>query len=333
MTTRMMLIGLLTLLALPVSATSLQARLDALAPGEWLDYEVPMQPGVRAPCCFDWKSSQARDVPCRLDRNDWNFGHRDSDPVAGASDRLRVLLRRGDPGFDRVRVLGAQCPLEVAGARLVQAGSIEAGSSVELLSTAMASHADSERTHLLAAIAHHAGNAADAALAAAAAPGEMEDQRRDAVFWLAQARGGFGFRVVRDLLQDEASEALRRHEVFALSISEEPAAVTELIRITREHAASDVRAEAIFWLAQRGDARTEQLVAHALEHESSAQVREHAVFALSQLPAARAIPALRALVERRDLPEARSKALFWLAQVDDDAVLPVFDQLLREAAD
>jgi HEAT repeat protein len=57
-------------------------------------------------------------------------------------------------------------------------------------------------------------------------------------------------------------------------------------------------------------------------------VRKKAVFALSKLPHDRAIPALRALVES-DRPRAiRREALFWLAQTNDDAVLPVFDELL-----
>lgn len=324
---------LLALLASPASAASIQLRLEALAPGQWLDYDVPMQPGLRPPCCFDWNASQVRDAPCRLDRSDWNFSHQDPDPDTGLSDRLRVLLRRSDNGFDRVRVLGAQCTLDVAGETVVKAGSTQAAESVALLSTELAQQKARDRGHVLAAIAHHVGDTADAALLAAAAPGAPQEQRRDAVFWLAQARAGFGFRAVRDLLRIETSESLRRHEVFALSLSPDVAAAVELRRLAREHESAGVRAEAIFWIAQRGDSDAEQIVHEALEHDRSSQVREHAVFALSQLPATRAIPALRALITRRDLPDARKKALFWLAQVDDDAMLQVFDELLRASAE
>lgn len=322
---------LLSLLPLSALAQSPHERFDSLAPGDWLSYETELQPGQRAPCCFDWKRSKVRDAVCRLDREDWNFGHRDSDPQPPGA-RLRVLLRRDAQGADRVRVMGTHCAVEPGQARVVEAAPLAPADSIVLLQRALGTPAKRERHQLTAAIAHHAGSAADVALEHAAAAGKPRDGRRDAVFWLAQARGEHGFRVVRDLLEREQDDELRRHEVFALSISRVPAAVRELRALARRHGEAEVRGEALFWLAQNQDPQTEALVAEVLRGEPSRHITEKAVFALSQLPSKRAIPALRDLVEHGTPREVRKQALFWLAQVDDEAVLPVFDQLLGGAA-
>ena len=91
---------------------------------------------------------------------------------------------------------------------------------------------------------------------------------------------------------------------------------------------SEIAGQAIFWLAQDEDPRTEELARGILARKASDDLHDKTVFALSQLPTARAIPALRSLIEGDGPQAVRKQALFWLAQVDDDSVLPVFDELL-----
>jgi HEAT repeat protein len=323
---------LLVLVPLLGSAQTLDERLRVLAPGQWLRYEVPLQAGQRAPCCFDWDDRRVSAAVCRLDRRDWNTGHRDSDPLPTDADRLQVLLRRDATGVDRIRAIGSRCRIDAAGETVVEAGAIPAASSVALLERDLVERDQRERSQALSAIAHHADVAADVALERAAAPQNPDKLRRDAVFWLAEARGERGFRHVRDLLERESDDDLRRYEVFALSVSDSPAAAEELRALTR-HAQAEVRGEAIFWLAQNHDAQTEAIALAMLARESSAELRDKAVFALSQLPAERAIAALRALLEGSAPRPVRKQAMFWLAQVDDDAVLPVFDRLLGDGSD
>jgi HEAT repeat protein len=315
----------------PLSALAqpIGQRLDALAPGAWLSYEVPMQAGLNAPCCFDWDGRDPHDASCRLDQRDWNYGHRDSDPPTLPGTALRVLVRRGERGFDRVRAVGEHCAIDPSGQVVVEAGPVEAGASVELLRAAL-TRSERERSHALSAIAYHDGAAADATLDGASAPGQPDDLRRDAIFWTAQARGERGFRRVRELLERETDDDLRRHEVFALSISDARGAREELRALARQHREDEVRAQAVFWLAQDDDPQAEPIIRQMLANDASEHVREQAVFALSQLPAERAVPALRELVERSTDRRVRKQALFWLAQVDDDAVLPVFDELLGD---
>jgi hypothetical protein len=326
------ILGLILLFPCAVQSQSLQARLDALTPGQWLSYEVPMQPGVRAPCCYDWRGREVRNGLCRLDENNWNFGHHNDDPVAAVGASLRVLLRRDVDGFDRIRAVGSHCPVDATGTEVVEIGdTMSAAQSAALLASALDRGTKHERHFAIAAIAHHDGAAADRIQEGAAAPTRTRTLRRDAVFWQSQARGEHGFDVVRGLLQQESADALRRHAVFALSISPVAGAATELRRFVRQHPEPDVRAEAIFWLAQNGDVDTEAVVKSVLSSETSSQVRDKAVFALSQLPPERAVPALRRLIAPDQPRELRRQALFWLAQLDDEAAFPVFDELLGVA--
>lgn len=323
--------GFVFLLIWPLvsSAQDLSNRLQALSPGQWLSYEVELQAGQQAPCCFNWNDKRVADAACRLDQRNWNFGTRDSDPIAPPGSSLRVLLRRGANGIDRVRAVAATCAVDTAGETVIEAGEMRGNDSVAVLDRFIVAAGERDRSYAMGAISSHADPGADAALERYAAPAQDEDLRRDAVFWLAQARGERGFRAVRDLLERERDEDIRRHEVFAISVSKAAGANDELRRLTR-HASSEVRGEAIFWLAQSDDPEVEARVHEMLARETDEELRDKAIFALSQLPAERAIPALRALVEGDGPRQVRKQAIFWLAQVDDDAVLPVFDELLGE---
>lgn len=322
-----------TLCAVPLlaSARTPQAQLEVLAPGEWLSYEVPLQPGVRAPCCFSWQGREVRDGVCQLDREGGNFGTRDSEALPPAGSSLRVLLRRDAAGFDRVWAIDSGCAIDAGAARVVEADAASTDDSIALLQQALGATRRKHWSQAVAAIALHAGAKADRTLLDASRAEQPRAVRRDAIFWLAQARGEPGFRAVRALLEREQDDELRRHMVFALSISRVDAAAPELRRLATTHADAEVRGEALFWLAQNRDADVEKIALAALGDAPPRRMVEKAVFALSQLPAARAIPALRRLVEGDQPREVRKQALFWLAQVDDEAVLPVFDELLGGA--
>ena len=103
-----------------------------------------------------------------------------------------------------------------------------------------------------------------------------------------------------------------------------------LLRQAKDDEAESVRSQAWFWLAQTGDARTEDEVRAALHRDASESVRHQAIFALSQLPGGRGVPALIAVIEDRGLPmEDRKQALFWLGQSESDSALAYLDRVLR----
>jgi hypothetical protein len=308
------------------AAGPLDATLAGLKRGEWASYEVAMIEGKGSPCCFEWRDDRLVDQRCKLDSRNWSFGTDDQRPAT--SDTLRVYLRRGDTGLDRVRALGADCPVDRGALTVHALGPVEAAQSLAALERTLDTLAKGDRANVHAAIALHAEPKATALLARLANPPGAGEDRRDASFWLAQARGIDGYRAVRDLLGRERDGELRRHLVFALSQSPVAEAAVELRRLAREHEDPELRGEALFWLVQIKDAQAEALALHAVDHERSREVGKKAIFALSQLPPKRAIAALRGIVQSQRPRALRREALFWLGQIDDDEALAVFDELL-----
>jgi len=91
-------------------------------------------------------------------------------------------------------------------------------------------------------------------------------------------------------------------------------AAAALERLAKNHAAANVRGEALFWLAQRGDANASALILSALEKDPAPDVRKRAVFALSQLRNDQGVDALiRVARSHADAP-VRGEAIFWLGQ-------------------
>ena len=319
--------GWALLIATPLAAQTLDDRLDALKPGQWLDYHVEMHAGQRAPCCFEWQRGEVRAMGCHLQEKINGFGELGDVPPMQAGSHLRVLLRRAEVGVDRILAVGEQCPVERGDAELVSIGGIENLTSVAWFADSVGRAGKGDRSHAVHALALHSGDAADLALERMASSGQ-QDVRRDASFWLAQARGERGLARVRAMIDSETDADLRRHLVFAISVSKVASAEGALRTLATDHADSSVRVEAMFWLAQEADEQTERIIAHALDAELSLEVKRKAVFALSQLPSVRALPALRALLESTASRAVRKEALFWLAQVDEATAQSVLDDLL-----
>jgi hypothetical protein len=318
MFTRM--ISLLTLaVASEAFAEDPSDALERRKEGEWITYRVAINDPSEAQCCFDFDRGRVHNRVCQLDAKNRSFGRSDRDPPPAFDEALQVFVRRGRKGFDRALAVGTSCPVEFGSARVTTLHDVSARDSIALL----------ERGDGIPAIAQHAGAIATQSLIKLAASSNEKSERRDAYFWLAEARGRDGYRAVRDALDREGSDDLRRHLVFCLSESDEPEASRELARLAREHRDEDIRGEALFWLSETEHRDAERIIREAIDRDPSEEVRKKAVFALSELPPDRAIAALKQLIERKQPRAIRREALFWLAQIKDDAVLSVFDELLR----
>lgn len=299
----------------------------------WAAYRVPILPGRAAPCCSGYGAGAVRGV-CDLDRDN-GFSISDSDAPSRAGDELTVYVRFVDGGIDRLRALGAACPVRSATPVQTLAG-IDAGASLAFLRGVVETRAGSGRKHgdaaddALGAIAYHAEPAATRTLADLAAVGAPSSQRENAIFWLGMARGRDGADIVERIVRNDPDTAIRRHAVFALSQSDAIDVHATLLDIARTDSDDEVRAQALFWMAQTGDARTAPDILAVLRAERSEHVREQAVFALSQLKTG-GTEALIALV-RSDAPrEVKKKALFWLGQSDSDAAVALLDEVLAGA--
>ena len=102
--------------------------------------------------------------------------------------------------------------------------------------------------------------------------------------------------------------------MFALSQSRVPETFDTLAAIARTDSEPRLRSEALFWLAQKGDARAAKVITDALEKDTSAEVRKKAVFALSQLKEDAGVPALVQIARGHADPATRGEAIFWLGQ-------------------
>ena len=117
---------------------------------------------------------------------------------------------------------------------------------------------------------------------------------------------------------------------FALSVSHEPEALTEMIRMAREDESSHVRGQALFWLAQKAGQKAVSTITGAIENDPDTDVKKKAVFALSQLPKDEGVPKLIEVAKTNRNREVRKQAMFWLGQSKDPRALEFFQQILTQ---
>jgi len=104
-----------------------------------------------------------------------------------------------------------------------------------------------------------------------------------------------------------------------------------LLRLARaQQLHSDVRNQAIFWLAQAaGDRATDGLVSIIGDDSDEIEVRKHAVFALSRVEGSGSVDRLMEIARTNREPEVRRTAMFWLSRSGDARVVDFFEQILR----
>jgi len=334
----------------PGSVTN--ARIEALSAGEglaatvtaalasrsgpvWIGWAVPAQ-GEHDACCWSSADDAKRGRwGCRLEgKGHGAFRRADGAPVALEGARRTLVLLRADAGrVGRIRAYSEDCALDAGGLAFLWLEDARPAESVSLLATyagRAGAGGDEDLEHAaLAAIAFHADPSADSTLERFVHPREPIERRRQAAFWLGQARGERGFQVVARLVREDADPSFREHAVFALSQSREPAAVETIIGVARKDASAEVRGQALFWLAQTASRRAPQAIKAALEDDPEIEVKKKAVFALSQLPRDEGVPLLIGLARTHRRHEVREQAMFWLGQSGDPRALAFFEEVLR----
>jgi hypothetical protein len=85
------------------------------------------------------------------------------------------------------------------------------------------------------------------------------EMRRKAVFWAGQGHARVAD--ITSLYSTVQDARLREHVIFVLSQRREDAATDALIGIARSDASRDMRAKALFWLAQKNDPRVTKMIA------------------------------------------------------------------------
>ena len=291
--------------------------------------------GERVMCCFgrqqlELGNGMSSDGSAAAARAGWSSLHRHVDARRAAasraggvvklegSDRIVVLYRdRGSARRPHPRVLrglrarrgrpGGAVARERAAGRQRRAARVVHGAGRRR------QEPDRRRRHHR----HRAARrpAADASLERLVATSQPESLRKKVTFWLGNARGRRGF-------DDAAPRAARRSErrgpqergVRRCRRAGCRRRSTRWRRIARSDSEPRLRSEALFWLAQKGDARAAKVITDALEKDASAEVRKKAVFALSQLKEEAGVPALIQIARTHTDAATRGEAIFWLGQ-------------------
>jgi hypothetical protein len=318
-------------------APVVKAELAARGGPAWLGWSVPATERSSS-CC--WSSDDAGTSSCRgcalEGERRLEVQGRGDDPVKlEGSDRIRVLLRAESGRVGKIRVFSEDCPVDAGGLPLVWIEDVRPADSVTLLAAYVGQPREDGRgsRHLddgaVAAIAAHADPGADAALERFVAPDRPLELRKQAAFWMGNARGARGYETLRRLVKDDADSRFREHAIFALTQSREPGAVDAIIEAAHRDADAHVRGQALFWLAQSAARRAPAAIQAALDDDPEVEVKKKAVFALSQLPKDEGVPLLIKLAETHRSSEVRKQAMFWLGQSHDPRALAYFEDVLK----
>jgi hypothetical protein len=317
----------------------LRQEVDAALRGnpgaQWIGYAVPVD-GRHQMCCWDGAAaSQSRGCcgTCRLEKGEgFSVGATDAPaPLEGEGTGL-VLLRAEQGRVGRIRMFSHGCPVDAGGLPVVWLTDVVPAESLRLLAPYVERDDPSGRKNLsdgaLAAIAFHADAAADDVLHGFTRPERREHVRKQAAFWLGNARGRRGYEILAGLMRDDPSDEVRAHVTFALSQSEVPEALTEMIRAARHDQSGRVRGQALFWLAQKAGKKASSTIAGAIADDPDTDVKEKAVFALSQLPRDEGVPLLIDVARTHRNRHVREKAMFWLGQSNDARALAFIEDVL-----
>ena len=304
----------------------------------WIGYSMPAN-GKHSMCC--WSSSNDAGAPCggcRLEGEKGEGAFRPEAPKAVALEgpaRFRVLLRAEGGRVIRIRTMSEDCALDAGGLPFVWIESVRPAESVAYLASLVGSGPDGgNKGHgiddgALAALAFHDDASADAVLSRFLDPAQPDERRRQAAFWMGQARGAKGLEPLLRLMGSDPSPSFREHLTFVLSQSRDPRAVDRLLAVAKRDDNAHVRGQALFWLAQTAARRATGAIESALNEDPEESVKKQAVFALTQLPKDEGVPILIRLARTHQSREVRKQAMFWLGQSGDARAIAFFEDVLK----
>jgi hypothetical protein len=303
------------------------ASLDALSADGFYTWRVAATEDSPPWCCFCWSRNSPVSNACNLDSHHANYSASE-EFLAQGEMQIYALIEAGKP--QRIRALSPQCRV-TSRREVVDLGVVEVDESLAWLKRHVKAPATVGRD-VLAAISVHEGSAALHFLIDVANSGPGTEMRKEAIFWMSQARITESASELERLMFGDESAELRKHAAFSLSQSNAANRSDALIQQGRKDRDPGVRSQAWFWLAQTGARRSEAAIRQAIVDDPDGMVREEAVFALSQLPGERGVDALFTVLGDQHMHrEIREQALFWLAQSGSDRAFEYLDRLLAGA--
>lgn len=144
------------------------------------------------------------------------------------------------------------------------------------------------------------------------------------VRWLQDVRPQDSIRFLRSLID---ARIIGKKAVTALALHED--AQEELLWLARRHASPSIRSSALFWVGQRAGRRAAETLRDAVDHDPEDEVKAKAVFGIAQLPDDQSVPILIELLNTHRSRSVRKKAAFWLSQKNDPRALAAFEAILK----
>ena len=219
---------------------------SATTKAEWLGYAVAEVAGQRSVCCSHGGRGNYNDDDCgtcRLESSNHGTSISNSDSLKAKLEgprEIAVLYRAESGKIRQIRVFSQECTVDAGGLSVIWLEAVKSPESVSLLETsARGASSNSTKSEnfsesALTALALHADSSADRALESLVAPAEPVSLRKNAAFWLGEARGAEGLRILQKMAQSDPSPEVREQVTFALSVSKEPGALPEMIRMAHD---------------------------------------------------------------------------------------------------
>jgi len=302
----------------------------------WIGYSAPIVPGDHQMCC--WNNNVKCGCSLEPRDHDQNFtmsNNNETVKLEGPRE-LVVLFRVENHQTGKIRTFTPDCNLDAGGLPFIWLTGVTPSDSIRLLlamakDTSAGTHDEMRKADgATAAIAMHADAGADSALEELVAQSQPEQVRRQAIFWLGNARGRRGFEIVSRVVREDPSDKIREHAIFALTQNKEPKALEVVASVAHNDKSPRVRGQALFWLAQRaGQKVAEKAINDAIANDPETEVKKKAVFALTQMPSGEGVPLLIQVVRSNKNPEVRKQAMFWLGQSKDDRALSFIEEVLK----
>ncbi|NNF16942.1 MAG: HEAT repeat domain-containing protein [Gammaproteobacteria bacterium] len=282
-------------------------------------------------CCGVWQNDTLVREQCDLDNHNYAHGtpNAHAQTVAGEPNEMQIYVRMQDGKAQDIRTLSHSCRV-TAEEPVRNLGKRDSSTSLAWLKSQLHPR-QSTASDVLAAIAIHAGKAAYSMLLSAASNDDNIKTRKDAIFWMGQARARESAKALERFVRQDPLAKIREHAIFSVSQTN-LAPRFEIISDAGKHDADPhVRSKAWFWLSQTEDRSAAAVILQALKKEKNKAVHDEAVFALSQLPEIDAVNALVAVSKDQTLPDSvRKRAVFWLAQSKSDQALDYLASIFDE---
>lgn len=299
---------------------------------KYIGYAVPVIEGEHVMCCFQDFGEFRSGGTCVLDHEGNYFSNDDRDePHPVGSGTFAVLYKVVNGEIERARSYSMECVLDANGAAVTWIDGVDPRKSVALIASILSRpghHSDS----VMGTLAMHADPSATTELERMLrSTTESDETRGHAAFWLGQTRGRRGYEDVLAIARSQSSSPrLREKAVFAISQSNEPGTIDELINLAKHDPTAHVRGQALFWLAQKAGKKAASAVRQSVDDDPDEHVREKAVFAVSQMPDDQSVPMLIELMKTHRDGNVRKKAAFWLGQKHDPRALAAIEEVLRK---